>query len=67
VRWDRVAEGLGCRGEYVDTIEALPDALARCKAHAGRRWSASDEQAGNLSVPEAGLSRFFEVYFGPSA
>jgi acetolactate synthase-1/2/3 large subunit len=68
VRWDRVAEGLGCRGEYVDTIEALPAALARCQAHAGAALvSVRTSKLANLSVPEAGMARFFEVYFGPSA
>jgi acetolactate synthase-1/2/3 large subunit len=68
VRWDRVAEGLGCRGEYVDTIEALPAALARCKAHAGPALvNVRTSKLANLSVPEAGMARFFEVYFGPSA
>ena len=68
VRWDRVAEGLGCRGEYVDSIEALPAALARCQAHAGPALvSVRTSKQANLSVPEARLARFFEVYFGPSA
>jgi acetolactate synthase-1/2/3 large subunit len=68
VRWDKIAEGLGCRGEYVDTIEALPAALARCKAHAGPALvCVRTSKLANLSVPEAGMARFFEVYFGPSA
>jgi acetolactate synthase-1/2/3 large subunit len=67
VRWDKVAEGLGCRGEYVDTIEALPAALARCKAHVGPALiSVRTNKQANLSVPAAGMARFFEVYFGPS-
>ena len=68
VRWDKVAEGLGCHAEYVDAIEALPAALARCKAHAGPALVAvrTSKQA-NLAVPEAGMTRFFEVYFGPAA
>jgi acetolactate synthase-1/2/3 large subunit len=68
VRWDRVAEGLGCRGEYVDSIEALPAALARCRAHTGPALvCVRTSKLANLSVPEAGMARFFEVYFGPSA
>jgi acetolactate synthase-1/2/3 large subunit len=68
VRWDKVAEGLGCHGEYVDAIEALPAALTRCKAHAGPALACvRTSKLANLAVPEAGIARFFEVYFGPSA
>ena len=68
VRWDKVAEGLGCHGEYVDSIEALPAALARAKAHAGPALvCVRTSKEANLSVPESGIARFFEVYFGPSA
>jgi thiamine pyrophosphate-dependent acetolactate synthase large subunit-like protein len=68
VRWDKVAEGLGCNGEYVDLIEALPAALARAKAHAGPALvCVRTNKEANLSVPESGIARFFEVYFGPSA
>jgi acetolactate synthase-1/2/3 large subunit len=68
VRWDKVAEGLGCHGEYVDSIEALPAALARCKAHAGPALvCVRTSKEANLAVPESGMARFFEVYFGPSA
>ena len=68
VRWDKVAEGLGCHGEYVDSIEALPAALARAKAHAGPALvCVRTNKEANLAVPESGIARFFEVYFGPSA
>jgi acetolactate synthase-1/2/3 large subunit len=68
VRWDKVAEGLGCHGEYVESIEALPAALARAKAHAGPALvCVRTNKEANLSVPESGIARFFEVYFGPSA
>jgi acetolactate synthase I/II/III large subunit len=68
VRWDKVAEGLGCHGEYVDSIDALPAALMRAKAHAGPALvCVRTSKEANLGVPEAGMGRFFEVYFGPSA
>ena len=68
VRWDKVAEGLGCHGEYVDAIEALPGALVRCKAHRGPALvCVRTSKQANLAVPEDGVARFFEVYFGPSA
>ncbi|MEW6444389.1 MAG: thiamine pyrophosphate-binding protein [bacterium] len=31
VRWDKVGEGLGCRGEYVERVEDLEPALGRAK------------------------------------
>jgi acetolactate synthase-1/2/3 large subunit len=68
VRWDKVAEGLGCHGEYVDSIEALPAALARAKGGAGPTLvCVRTSKVANLAVPESGIARFFEVYNGPSA
>jgi acetolactate synthase-1/2/3 large subunit len=68
VRWDKVAEGLGCHGEYVDALEALPAALARCKSYAGPSVVCiRTSKEANVAVPQAGMARFFEVYFGPSA
>jgi hypothetical protein len=55
-------------GSLGKDIEALPAALARCKAHAGPALvSVRTSKLANLSLPEAGMARFFEVYFGPSA
>ncbi len=68
VRWDKVAEGLGCHGEYVDSITALPAALTRAKGSAGPALvCVRTSKEANLAVPESGIARFFEVYFGPSA
>jgi acetolactate synthase-1/2/3 large subunit len=68
VRWDKVAEGLGCHGEYVDSIAALPAALLRARGGAGPALiCVRTNKEANLAVPEAGIARFFEVYFGPSA
>jgi acetolactate synthase-1/2/3 large subunit len=68
VRWDKVAEGLGCHGEYVDSIAALPAALLRARGGAGPALiCVRTSKEANLAVPEAGIARFFEVYFGPSA
>jgi acetolactate synthase-1/2/3 large subunit len=67
VRWDKLAEGLGCHGEYVDSIENLPAALARAKASAGPALvCVRTSKEANLAVPDAGIARFFEVYNGPS-
>jgi acetolactate synthase-1/2/3 large subunit len=68
VRWDKVAEGLGCQGEYVDSIEALPAALLRARQGSGPTLvCVRTSKEANLAVPEAGIGRFFEVDNGPSA
>jgi acetolactate synthase-1/2/3 large subunit len=68
VRWDQVAEGLGCHGEYVDSIDALPAALARASGGTGPTVvCVRTSREANLAVPEAGMVRFFEVYSGPAA
>jgi len=67
VRWDRVAEGLGCHGEYVEAIEALPAALVRARGGDGPTVvCVRTSKEANLAVPEAIVARFFEVYEGPS-
>ncbi len=68
IRWDLVAQGLGCHGEYVDRIEDLDGALRRAREYEGPRLIClrTDHDA-NLSVPAEMLARFFEVYNGPEA
>jgi acetolactate synthase-1/2/3 large subunit len=67
IRWDLVAQGLGCHGEYVDRIEDLDGALRRSREHRGPSLVClrTDHDA-NLAVPAEMTSRFFEVYFGPA-
>ena len=67
IRWDVVAQGLGCHGEYVDTVEDLDPALRRSREHSGPSLVCvrSDHDA-NLAVPAEMTARFFEVYFGPA-
>jgi acetolactate synthase I/II/III large subunit len=67
IRWDIVAQGLGCHAEYVERIEDLDAALRRAQAHDGPSLVCvrSDRDA-NFAVPEGMVSRFFEVYFGPA-
>lgn len=68
VRWDKVAEGLGCHGEYVDSIAELAPALQRAQASSlPALVCVRTSVEANLSVPESVMGRFFEVYFGPSA
>lgn len=66
VRWDLVAQGLGCHGEYVDRLDDLDAALTRAQAHDGPSLVCvrSDHDA-NLAIPGELLGRFFEVYSGP--
>jgi acetolactate synthase-1/2/3 large subunit len=68
VRWDKVAEGLGCHGEFVDSLDELPAALTRARAADGPAVvCVKTSKEANLAVPEEGIARFFEVYNGPSA
>jgi acetolactate synthase-1/2/3 large subunit len=68
VRWDIVAQGLGCHGELVQSIAELPAALERAR-HEDRPAlvCVRTSKEANLSVPTDVVARFFEVYFGPSA
>jgi len=66
IRWDRVGEGLGCAGFFVERIEDLEPALE--KARASNRPSVicvRTSRDANLSLPADVLGRFFEVYQGP--
>jgi acetolactate synthase I/II/III large subunit len=66
VRWDKVAEGLGCRGEYVAMLDELEPALSRATERDGPTVvCVKTDQAANLAVPQDVLIRFFEVYQGP--
>ena len=68
IRWDLVARGLGCQGEYVERIEELDGALDRARKHDGPSLIClrTDHEA-NLGVPAEMLARFFEVYNGPTS
>jgi acetolactate synthase-1/2/3 large subunit len=67
IRWDLVAQGLGCHGEYVDRIEDLEPALRRAREHDGPSLVClrTDHDA-NLAIPEDMMTRFSEVYTGPA-
>ena len=68
IRWDKVAEGLGGHGEYVDSIANLAPALARARAYDGPALiCVRTSLAANLALPASIGGRFFEVYFGPGA
>jgi acetolactate synthase-1/2/3 large subunit len=66
VRWDRVAEGLGCAGFHVDRAEDLEPTLAKAKGAGGPAVvCVRTSRDANLSVPPDPLRRFVEVYQGP--
>ena len=67
IRWDVVAQGLGCHGEYVERIEDLDGALQRSREHKGPSLvCVRTDHAANLAVPAEMMARFFEVYSGPA-
>jgi acetolactate synthase I/II/III large subunit len=67
IRWDKVAEGLGAHGEFVESIADLEAALARAKAHDGPALvCVRTSVAANLAMSKSIGGRFFEVYFGPT-
>ncbi len=66
VRWDRVADGLGCAGFYVERAEDLDAALAGARATRGPAVvCVKTDRSANLSIPPALGLRFVEVYQGP--
>jgi acetolactate synthase-1/2/3 large subunit len=68
VRWDTVAQGLGCYGELVESIGDLPAALERARAQDRPALvCVRTSREANLAVPPDIVARFFEVYFGPAA
>jgi hypothetical protein len=67
IRWDIVAQGLGCHGEYVERIEDLDGALRRSREHNGPSLvCVRSDHAANLAIPAEMTARFFEVYSGPA-
>jgi acetolactate synthase-1/2/3 large subunit len=63
VRWDKIAEGIGCHSEYVEKIEDLPDAIKRAKdSELPAVVHVATDKASNLMPPAADL--FGVVYSG---
>ncbi|MFI4974534.1 MAG: thiamine pyrophosphate-binding protein [Caulobacterales bacterium] len=68
VRWDKVAEGLGCAGFYADSMAGLEEVLPAARAAPGPALvCVRTDRAANMAVPRATLHRFGEVYQGASA
>jgi acetolactate synthase I/II/III large subunit len=66
VRWDKVAEGLGCQGFHVEKAADLDVALAEAKRHPGPSVvCVRTDRDANRNVPMDGMMRFVEVYQGP--
>ena len=66
VRWDRVGEGLGCAGFFVDRVEDLEPALEKARAsNQPAVVCVRTNRDANLSLPADAMGRFFEVYQGP--
>jgi len=67
VRWDKVADGLGCHGEYVERTEDIAPALQRAKAATRPAVIClKTDRDANLAIPMEMLLRFTEVYQGPT-
>ena len=66
IRWDIVAQGLGCRGEYVEAPEDLDATLERARDTSGPVVvCVRTSREANLATPLPPLLRFGEVYNGP--
>jgi acetolactate synthase-1/2/3 large subunit len=66
VRWDLVAQGLGCEGLYATTLPEVESALGTARAAAGPVVvCVRTDRAANMGVPPEAALRFMEVYQGP--
>jgi len=66
VRWDIVAQGLGCEGLYAETIADVNAALAQARDVAGPVViCVRTDRDANLGVAADPTMRFAEVYQGP--
>jgi acetolactate synthase-1/2/3 large subunit len=66
IRWDTVAQGLGCEGLLVDRMDELMPALEQARSATGPTVvCVRTDAAANLALPQDPLLRFTEVYQGP--
>jgi thiamine pyrophosphate-dependent acetolactate synthase large subunit-like protein len=67
IRWDKMAEGLGCAGFFVESMSDLETTLAAAQATPGPALiCVRTDRTANMSVPMSVGKRFGEVYQGPS-
>jgi acetolactate synthase-1/2/3 large subunit len=65
-RWDRVAEGLGCHGEYVDRLDQLVPALERSRESARPAVIClRTDRDANRAIPPGMAARWKEIQAGP--
>jgi len=68
VRWDKIADGLGCHGEYVTSMAELGPALQRAKAAPGPALvCVRTNRDANAAIPGSIANRSWEVYLGPQS
>ena len=66
VRWDLVAQGLGCEGLHATTLDEVESALATARRAPGPVVVCiRTDRAANMGVPPEAALRFMEVYQGP--
>jgi acetolactate synthase-1/2/3 large subunit len=68
VRWDVVAQGLGCHAAYVERLDDLAPALraAQARDDGPTVICLRTDRDANLALPPEMMGRFFEVYNGPT-
>jgi acetolactate synthase-1/2/3 large subunit len=67
VRWDLVAQGLGCEGRDASSMEEVESALAMARGAACPVViCVRTDRAANMTVPAEAAARFMEVYAGPT-
>jgi acetolactate synthase-1/2/3 large subunit len=68
VRWDVVAQGLGCEGIYAESLTEVEAALVRARGAGGPPVviCVKTDRAANLGVAPDPALRFAEVYQGPT-
>lgn len=66
IRWDVIAEGIGCHGEYVDQLGQLAAALERAR-QSGRPAviCLRTDRDANRSIPSGTAARWKEIQAGP--
>jgi len=66
IRWDLVAQGLGCEAFHATTPDEVDAALAQAKQASGPALvCVRTDRVANMTVPPEAAVRFMEVYQGP--